>query len=183
VSHKLERNNVRDHRDGTSDHPFQEHAQVRLMVILRRVLLSAAGAGITGTHKRPEPLSRTPMPLRTGSTGYAQITRIASSPASLKRLKEHSSRRSDSSTVELSLWECSERSTAVALYKVIGGGRGIPGRPQGMERIAGKYNQDIDAWAKIWSSFKRIVVIRKSCKQKSSSVKRFATCYIPGHES
>lgn len=61
--------------------------------------------------------------------------------------------KSDSSSVELSLWKGGERSTAVALYKVIGGGHGIPGRPQRMERIAGKYNQDIDAWQKIWEFF------------------------------
>ena len=28
----LKRDNVRDHRAGTSDHPFQKHAQVRLRV-------------------------------------------------------------------------------------------------------------------------------------------------------
>ena len=37
--------NGKDNRVGTSDLPFQNHAQVRLMVILRRVWLSAAGAG------------------------------------------------------------------------------------------------------------------------------------------
>ena len=44
--------NVRDHRAGTSDHPLQKHAQVRLMVIPRRVWLSAAGAGDAAQSKQ-----------------------------------------------------------------------------------------------------------------------------------
>jgi len=41
---KTQQDNGSDHRAGINDHPFQKHTQVRLMVIVRRDLLPAAGA-------------------------------------------------------------------------------------------------------------------------------------------
>ena len=61
---------------------------------------------------------------------------------------------SDGSTVEVSLWKGGQRGTAVALYKVIGGGHTLPGRPQWTsERLVGKTNRDIDGFEEIWKFF------------------------------
>ena len=63
----------------------------------------------------------------------------------------------DESTVELSLWEGGEQGTAVALYKVVGGGHTMPGRktPALPERFVGKTNEDIDGFEVIWSFFEK----------------------------
>ena len=61
--------------------------------------------------------------------------------------------KTDSSRIELSLWTGGERNTAVALYKVIGGGHGLPGKPNMLPRVTGQTNQDINGLAEIWKFF------------------------------
>ena len=62
--------------------------------------------------------------------------------------------KTDSSTVELCLWTGGKRKTAVALYKVIGGGHGVPGTPEMLPKITGRTNQDINGLEKIWAFFR-----------------------------
>jgi len=64
--------------------------------------------------------------------------------------------RSDGSQVELSLWEGGKKGTAVALYKIVGGGHTLPGGIQYLpEKIVGKTNRDIDGFEVIWQFFKK----------------------------
>ena len=60
----------------------------------------------------------------------------------------------DGCHVELHLWTGGDRGTAVALYKVIGGGHTLPGGIQYLpEKVVGKTNQDIDGFEEIWGFF------------------------------
>ncbi len=60
----------------------------------------------------------------------------------------------DGSQVELQLWKDGEQGTAVALYKVIGGGHTIPGGQQYLpESMIGKTNHDIDGLEVMWQFF------------------------------
>jgi polyhydroxybutyrate depolymerase len=98
-----------------------------------------------------------------GSRGYCISTTDAidlwknrnaiSTPPKTKKIPNKSD--SDGSSVELTLWQGGENETAIALYKVIGGGHAIPGRktPALPERFVGRTNQDIDAFEKIWQFF------------------------------
>ncbi|MEC9117670.1 MAG: alpha/beta hydrolase-fold protein [Planctomycetota bacterium] len=99
----------------------------------------------------------------TGSRGYCISTTDAidlwknrnaiSTEPETKQIPDNSD--SDGSSVELTLWQGGENETAIALYKVIGGGHAIPGRktPALPERLVGRTNQDIDAFEKIWQFF------------------------------
>lgn len=60
----------------------------------------------------------------------------------------------DGSRIELKKWADGQDGTAVALYRVIGGGHVIPGGTQYLpERIVGKANRDIDGLTTIWKFF------------------------------
>ncbi len=60
----------------------------------------------------------------------------------------------DGSQVEMSLWKGGEQGTAVALYKVIGGGHTMPGGMQYLpERIIGRTNRDIEGFEVMWQFF------------------------------
>ncbi|NND99303.1 MAG: prolyl oligopeptidase family serine peptidase [Pirellulaceae bacterium] len=62
--------------------------------------------------------------------------------------------RDDGSTVEQTMWTGGRDGTAVALYRVIGGGHTVPGGMQYLpERIIGKTNRDIDGLETIWQFF------------------------------
>ena len=62
----------------------------------------------------------------------------------------------DGSVIESSLWSGGEQGTAVALYKVVGGGHTVPGhRNRIPERVVGQVNQDIDAFEVIWQFFQK----------------------------
>ena len=62
--------------------------------------------------------------------------------------------RDDGSTVHLKRWTGGEHGTAVALYRVEGGGHTLPGAAQYLpENVIGKTNRDIDAMETIWSFF------------------------------
>ena len=61
---------------------------------------------------------------------------------------------SDGSHVAYRLWKGGEQGTAVALYKVIGGGHTIPGGMQYLpERFIGKVNRDIEGFETMWQFF------------------------------
>jgi polyhydroxybutyrate depolymerase len=63
--------------------------------------------------------------------------------------------QADESQIEYTLWQGGERDTAVALYKVVGGGHAVPGGTQYLpERLIGKTNRDIDGLETIWNFFK-----------------------------
>lgn len=63
--------------------------------------------------------------------------------------------QSDGCHVQLSLWKNGERGTAVALYKVVGGGHTLPGGRQYLpQRLVGKTNKDIEAFETMWQFFK-----------------------------
>ena len=60
----------------------------------------------------------------------------------------------DGSVIQRSLWTDGELGTAVALYKVVGGGHTIPGTHYLIpEKFVGPVNQDIDAFETIWQFF------------------------------
>jgi len=62
--------------------------------------------------------------------------------------------KDDGSRVESRLWRDGELGTAVALYKVVGGGHTIPGRKTPLpEKLVGQTNEDIDALEVIWQFF------------------------------
>ena len=61
----------------------------------------------------------------------------------------------DGSRIEHRLWSGGERGTAVALYKVIGGGHGLPGGRQYLPvRVIGRVNQDVQGMELVWDFFK-----------------------------
>ena len=61
----------------------------------------------------------------------------------------------DGSTIEYYHWKNGKQGTSVALYKVIGGGHGIPGGSQYLpKRVVGRINQDINGLEIIWDFFK-----------------------------
>ena len=60
----------------------------------------------------------------------------------------------DGSQVEMRLWQDGKQETAVALYKVIGGGHTIPSGMQYLpEKLIGKVNRDIDGLQTMWQFF------------------------------
>ncbi|MEQ9408925.1 MAG: PHB depolymerase family esterase [Fuerstiella sp.] len=60
----------------------------------------------------------------------------------------------DGSRIEFTLWSGGESGTAVALYRVDGGGHTIPGGAQYLPaRIIGSVNRDIDGMTTIWKFF------------------------------
>ncbi len=60
------------------------------------------------------------------------------------------------SQLELKLWTGGRGGSAVALYRVIGGGHAIPGGTQYRpEKIIGKANRDIDGLTTIWEFFEK----------------------------
>ncbi|MFG0265959.1 MAG: alpha/beta hydrolase family esterase [Rhodopirellula sp. JB055] len=62
--------------------------------------------------------------------------------------------KEDHSHIESKLWEGGERGTAVMLYKVIGGGHGLPGGSQYFPaRLIGYSNQDVKGFDLIWDFF------------------------------
>lgn len=62
--------------------------------------------------------------------------------------------KDDGCRVESKLWKGGELGTAVALYKVAGGGHTIPGRKMPLpEKLVGRTNQDIDGLEVIWQFF------------------------------
>ncbi len=62
----------------------------------------------------------------------------------------------DGSTIELTMWERGQQETAVALYKVVGGGHNIPGGIQYLpQRIIGRTNRDIEGFEILWQFFRR----------------------------
>ncbi|MCM2369315.1 serine hydrolase [Aporhodopirellula aestuarii] len=62
--------------------------------------------------------------------------------------------KEDGSYIESSLWDNGERGTAVMLYKVVGGGHGLPGGSQYLPaRLIGYANQDVDGFDLIWDFF------------------------------
>lgn len=73
-------------------------------------------------------------------------------PPTVEQLPDKST--DDDSKVELSLWENGDRGTAVALYKVVGGGHTLPGLPHRLpEKWVGKTNMDIHGFEVIWEFF------------------------------
>tara|TARA_R110002049_G_scaffold285698_4_gene467092 strand:- start:261469 stop:262485 length:1017 start_codon:yes stop_codon:yes gene_type:complete len=60
----------------------------------------------------------------------------------------------DGSTVHLKLWSGGSQGTAVALYRVEGGGHTLPGAAQYMpESVVGTTNRDINAMETVWKFF------------------------------
>jgi len=78
--------------------------------------------------------------------------------------------RTDGSTVELSLWKDGERGTAVALYKVIGGGHTLAGTTQYLpERLIGRTNRDFDGFEAIWQFFDEYARDKPASNQKADN--------------
>ena len=70
----------------------------------------------------------------------------------VKRLPDTDS--DDGSHVEHSLWTGGQQGTAVALYKVIGGGHTVPGgQSYARESMIGKVNRDMDGLEAMWQFF------------------------------
>lgn len=62
---------------------------------------------------------------------------------------------SDDSQVEFRLWKGGKHGTAVALYKVIGGGHTVPGGMQYLpQRLIGRVNRDIEGFETMWQFFR-----------------------------
>ena len=60
----------------------------------------------------------------------------------------------DGCSVELSRWNGGQQGTSVALYKVVGGGHTLPGRPQRIPgHVVGKTNRDIVCFEVVWDFF------------------------------
>ena len=60
----------------------------------------------------------------------------------------------DGCHIERHLWTQGEMGTAVALYKIVGGGHNLPGmKPYLPKCTIGKTNQDIDGWEIAWQFF------------------------------
>ncbi len=71
-----------------------------------------------------------------------------------KRSKIADSNKDDESTVEQLLWTGGEQGTAVALYRVEGGGHAVPGGTQYLPaRVIGQTNRDIDGLEVMWLFF------------------------------
>ena len=72
----------------------------------------------------------------------------------------------DNCSIETTVWSGGQRNTAVALYKVIGGGHTVPGdQDPFLEHLRGNTNRDIKAMEVLWQFFKTNARLPKTGSQ------------------
>lgn len=85
---------------------------------------------------------------------WAKYNGTQEKPSVAKTLPNQSP--SDGSTIEYTLWDEGKQGTAVALYKVVGGGHAIPGGVQYLPvSVIGRPNQDAMGLELIWDFFQQ----------------------------
>ena len=90
----------------------------------------------------------------TESTVQLWLDRNGLGAESLDFLQMADTIKDDGCHIERHLWTQGEMGTAVALYKIVGGGHNLPGmKPYLPKCTIGKTNRDIDGWEIAWDFF------------------------------